>query len=213
MSKIQNKVLTIKTLSENLNQYINQLSLISPKDNRISITELINLKKILSDVNGLITFKTENALIRELASLGIISHEECEKALAEKEEGNPYANGYDVVIEHGNSWIAAEIKCNIPVGEKNFGAAQEKSIIKDIMGLHNPSLKKKAQKYILNSNFSKIEAILNVNGSVAESVDKIIAKVNNNNPKPIAKLYEHETSLNPDIVYVMLIEINELDNE
>lgn len=211
MSKIQNKDLTIKALTKNLYEFINQLSHISTKDDRITITELINLKKILSDVNGLITLKTENALIRKLFSRGIITREECEKALAEKDEGNPYANGYDVVIEHGNSWIAAEIKCNIPVGEKNFGAAQEKSIIKDIMGLHNPFLKKKAQKYILNSNFCKIEAILNVNGSVAESVDKILNKVNM--PKQIAKLYEDGEDLNPDMVYVMLIELNELDNE
>lgn len=212
MSKIRNKDLTIKTLSENLHKYINQLSLNTSKDDSITIAELINLKKVLSDVNGLITLKAENALVKKLAKLGIISREECDKALTEKGEGNPYSNGYDVVIKHGNLWIAAEIKCNIPVGEKKFGAAQEKSIIKDILGLHDPSLKKKGQKKILSSKFIKIVAILNVNDSVAESVDKTIAKVNNSNHKKIAKLYKNGERLNPDIVYVLLIEIDELDN-
>ena len=155
----------IKSIELELNEFLH--GKISKNKNSIlplSISDLISLKKILSDVNGLITKYATLELINEIYNKGLISETVRTNTITTIEDTSAFENGYDIFIEETGILslpysIAAEIKCNIPVGVRRFGATQQKGILKDIQNLFNPTFKKIAT-HKLGKPFFKIMGLL-----------------------------------------------------
>ena len=128
-------------LEEKFNRYWNQALKTNGVDylKRLSIDDLVEMKKAISNINNLITLKVTLGFIDEICRLGIVNHEQAERMRKEVDEQHPNTNGYDV--QDKECRIIAEIKCNIPVGEKSFGAAQKNALKKDLQGLRNGKTK------------------------------------------------------------------------
>ena len=101
---------------------------------KLSNEQLINLKKLLSCINNIITLRTTDAFVVKLFEDRFINLKEKEKILKKVREQHPNTNGYDVRYdgEYEGKKIIAEVKCNIPVNKTSFGAAQEEGILNDI---------------------------------------------------------------------------------
>ena len=167
----------------------------------LTVEKLIDLKLLLADINGIITSETEKAFIQRLLSDGIISKETAEATLEKHDARTPYDNGYDIVID--DPWIAAEIKCNIPVEGDRFGAAQANAIKSDINKLFYPERKLKKQES-LKKDFIKFMVVLRIGSGFDEAVSKIIKASEKQGIK--IELYLPEIELDCDTVYVMIID-------
>lgn len=128
-------------LEEKFNRYWNQALKTNGEDylKRLTINDLVEMKKAISNINNLITLKVTLGFIDEICRLGIVNNEQAERMRKEVDEQHPNTNGFDVQDEECG--IIAEIKCNIPVGEKSFGAAQKNALKKDLQGLRNGKTK------------------------------------------------------------------------
>ena len=97
---------------------------------------------------------------------------------------NPNTNGYDIFIEPYQNYkgIIAEVKCNIPVGKNNYGAAQLAGIQNDINGLKNPQNKtKRPEKMASSDKLYKFMVLFDCrdvigNKDVAQAVQDVIKK-------------------------------------
>ncbi len=114
---------------------------------RFTTNDLVEMKKAISNINNLITLKVTLAFIDEICRLGIIDLEQAGKIREEVDRQHPNTNGFDVCCEKEKEGIdfIAEVKCNIPVGGDEFGAAQMNGIIKDLEGMMGE--KKNHEKY------------------------------------------------------------------
>ena len=128
-------------LEEKFNRYWNQALKTNDVDylKRLTINDLVEMKKAISNINNLITLKVTLGFIDEICRLCIINNEQAERMRKEVDEQHPNTNGFDV--QDKECRIIAEIKCNIPVGEKSFGAAQKNALKKDLQGLRNGKTK------------------------------------------------------------------------
>lgn len=128
-------------LEEKFNRYWNQALKTNDVDylKRLTINDLVEMKKAISNINNLITLKVTLGFIDEICRLGIVNNEQAERMRKEVDEQHPNTNGFDV--QDKECRIIAEIKCNIPVGEKSFGAAQKNALKKDLQGLRNGKTK------------------------------------------------------------------------
>lgn len=128
-------------LDEKFNLFWNQALKTNGVDylKRLSINDLVEMKKAISNINNLITLRVTLSFIDELCRLGIVNNEQAEMMKKEVNEQHPNTNGFDVLDKECR--IIAEIKCNIPVGKKSFGAAQKKALKKDLQGLRNGKTK------------------------------------------------------------------------
>ena len=128
-------------LEEKFNCYWNQALKTNGVDylKRLTINDLVEMKKAISNVNNLITLRVTLSFVDEICRLGIVNNEQAERIKKEVNEQHPNTNGFDV--QDRESRIIAEIKCNIPVGEKSFGAAQKNALKKDLQGLRNGKVK------------------------------------------------------------------------
>ncbi len=128
-------------LEEKFNRYWNQALKTNDVDylKRLTINDLVEMKKAISNINNLITLKITIGFIDEICRLGIVNNEQAERMRKEVDEQHPNTNGFDV--QDKECRIIAEIKCNIPVGEKSFGAAQKNALKKDLQGLRNGKTK------------------------------------------------------------------------
>lgn len=106
---------------------------------RLTINDLVEMKKAISNINNLITLRVTLGFVDEICRLGIVNNEQAERMRKEVDEQHPNTNGFDV--QDKECRIIAEIKCNIPVGEKSFGAAQKNALKKDLQGLRNGKTK------------------------------------------------------------------------
>jgi len=128
-------------LEKRFNRYWNQALKTNDVDylKRLTINDLVEMKKAISNINNLITLKITIGFIDEICRLGIVNNEQAERMRKEVDEQHPNTNGFDV--QDKECRIIAEIKCNIPVGEKSFGAAQKNALKKDLQGLRNGKTK------------------------------------------------------------------------
>lgn len=173
-----------------------------------SISDLIQLKNILSSVNSVITKATEIAFVRRLHQLGIITETVAQDVISEIKLKSSGANGYDVEINTPVG-IAAEIKCNIPVNSDRFGAAQRNAIVKDIKGLSNPELKSKYHNTLSNP-FLKFMVLLQTNE--AELFNDAVKSIQATAGVSTRILSEEDIShLRTDVVYIMIINQEMLD--
>lgn len=122
-------------LEEKFNCYWNQALKTNGVDylKRLTINDLVEMKKAISNINNLITLRVTLSFVDEICRLGIVNNEQAERIKKEVNEQHPNTNGFDV--QDDECKIIAEIKCNIPVGGDEFGAAQRNGIIKDLKGL------------------------------------------------------------------------------
>ena len=128
-------------LEEKFNSYWNKALKTNGEDylKRLTTNDLVEMKKAISNINNLITLRVTLGFIDEICRLGIVNNEQAERMRKEVDEQHPNTNGFDV--QDKECRIIAEIKCNIPVGEKSFGAAQKIALKKDLQGLRNGKTK------------------------------------------------------------------------
>lgn len=123
-------------LEEKFNQFWNQ-ALKTTNENYLkllSIDDLIGLKKAISNINNLMTLKVTLGFVDEICRLGIINSTQANRIKMKVDKQHPNTNGFDVCCKKEDDGIdlIAEVKCNIPVGGDEFGAAQRNGIIKDL---------------------------------------------------------------------------------
>ena len=97
---------------------------------------LIQLKRVLSGVNGLLTFRTTVLALEWLKLHFSIAEEDFIDILASIRSTSAYANGFDIYIPDYK--LVAEVKCYLPINDGEFfGAAQANGILNDAIKLKN----------------------------------------------------------------------------
>ena len=126
-------------LKEKFNRYWNQALKTNGEDylTRLTTEDLVEMKKAISNINNLITLKVTLAFIDVICRLGIIDSAQAKTITEKVDKQHPNTNGFDVCCNKEDDGIdlVAEIKCNIPVGGYEFGAAQMNGIITDLEGM------------------------------------------------------------------------------
>lgn len=169
MKKIKtDNVSKIEKFKKGVNDVINDILDNSLDSSRIDLfanidnNKFIELKKAVSDINNITTLITTNAFFKKLKDDGFIKSDDQHKRMFDFFNGsNANSNGFD--IEYPNKikgkeieWlpensnddikILAEVKCNIPINEGEFGKQQNEGIIKDILHLYYGKTKSKLTK-------------------------------------------------------------------
>ena len=169
----------------------------------LTFKTLINLKKVLSNINNLITFKTSVAFVDFLCEINKIESEIASNVIKEINKTNANTNGYDIVCKNGSFPFIAEVKCNIPCGKKGekYGAAQIASIKTDLEGLRNG--KKKTLELNLKEYF-RFMVVLE-----CEGIDKAIEGLECED----VKIWNDKLEINKDNIYIVPINLenNEVD--
>jgi hypothetical protein len=185
-----------EALKKQFNDFFKQFG-IEDLYSQLSNEQLINLKKLLSCINNIITLRTTDAFVEKLFEDKFITQEEKEKILVKVREQHANTNGYDVRYngEYGNKKIIAEVKCNIPVNKSSFGAAQEEGILDDI---HHLLIGKKKEKIDNIASYYKFMVILKWE-NIDICVDKIIKRTEH------VKLYMNPSELDTENVFVVIV--------
>ena len=169
----------------------------------LTFKTLINLKKVLSNINNLITLKTSVAFVDFLCEINKIESEIASNVIKEINKTNANTNGYDIVCKNGSFPFIAEVKCNIPCGKKGekYGAAQIASIKTDLEGLRNG--KKKTLELNLKEYF-RFMVVLECDG-----IDKAIEGLECED----VKIWNDKLEINKDNIYNVPINLenNEVD--
>ena len=156
-------------IQEKFNHFWNQ-ALKTKNENylsKLTNEDLIGLKKAIANTNNLLTLKVTLGFIDRLHSMGIIDSNQADRIKRNVDGQHPNTIGFDV--QDTESGIIAEVKCNIPVGEKSFGAAQKNALKKDLQGLRNG----KAKGGIVNTDdYYKFMVVLDVDG-VRDAMKKL----------------------------------------
>lgn len=163
------------TLKNSFNKFLNRILRTHGQDYyaKLSLSDFIELKKVISTVNNIITLQTTERFIEYLEQQGIITRNECDEMHKSVDATSANANGYDIQYRgRGGRGILAEVKCNIPVGEHCFGAAQINGIRKDITGLLEGKLKSGIHD---TSEYLKFMVLLNTGENIETAMNRIIA--------------------------------------
>ena len=179
---------------------------------RLKPAGLVEMKKVFSGINGIVTILTEATFIRLLEDNGIITKSQRDEMISHIRETSPYTNGYD--IRDDNAKIIAEVKCNFPVDTIKFGPAQINALIKDINGLHNPKLKTKEHKP-LPEGAHKFLVLLcedkNSDNFNAAVEDLIRHAMNEIAGVKLEILNVPPQVLSSDTIYIVKVSVDELD--
>ena len=131
-------------LEEKFNLFWNKALKTNGEDylSRLTNNDLVEMKKAISKINNLITLRVTLAFIDKLCRRGIINSKQADNIKKDVQRAHPNTNGFDVRYPNPNRKdeydglnLIAEVKCNIPVGETSFGAAQKNALKKDLQGL------------------------------------------------------------------------------
>lgn len=168
---------------------------------QLTLKEFVNLKKAITNINNIITMLVTESFVKTLHKDGVISTPQQSEMLEQLFETHANTNGFDVEYSAGQMKIVAEVKCNIPVNENSFGAAQEKSIMEDVDHLFHSKKKsdltpKAIQEYYKFMVFLDVE-------NVRVAAQKLIQKLTKKGYQ-IAE-YTPKTKLQKDIVYFIYI--------
>ena len=126
------------------------------------------LKELLNGISNLATRIVSKEFIDWLEKADMLPADEAGTAKKEIDETSANSNGYDIVLPKG---IVAEVKCMIPLEDKNYGAQQQESIKNDLEGLLAPSPKKKSSAQLEKANIQwndciKFMVLLNKNNAI-----------------------------------------------
>lgn len=161
----------------------------------LTMTNLIDLKKAVSNINNIITLRTTLGFIDYLWKMRLITNVDMNQMKTSVLSTNVNSNGYDI----DNCGIVAEIKCNIPVNTSSYGAAQEQSIKEDLDGLYYGKSTTKTDP----NNCYKFMVLLDVNG-VRASMQKLISKLSYKN---VIEEFGGNTKLSKDKIYIVYLKL------
>ena len=168
---------------------------------QLTLKEFVNLKKAITNINNIITMLVTESFVKTLHKDGVISTPQQSKMLEQLFETHANTNGFDVEYSAGQMKIVAEVKCNIPVNETSFGAAQEKSIMEDVDHLFHSKKKSDLTSEDIQ-DYYKFMVFLDVE-NVRISTQKLIRKLTKKGLNVTE--YTPKTKLQKDIVYFIYI--------
>ena len=168
---------------------------------KLTLKEFVNLKKAITNINNIITMLVTESFVTTLYDDGVISTPQQSKMLEQLFETHANTNGFDVEYSAGQKKIVAEVKCNIPVNETSFGAAQENSIMEDVDHLFHSKKKSDLTSEDIQ-DFYKFMVFLDVE-NVRVSTQKLIRKLTKKGLNVTE--YTPKTKLQKDIVYFIYI--------
>lgn len=183
------------------NQTVDYYGLLTPD-------QLIGLKKVLGDVNNIITMRTTIAFAEELRVKKIIDKKQHDEILQLIDSTNPNSPGFDVNYAD----IIAEVKCNIPADGDKFGQAQKDGIVNDIHNLiHGKG------KINDTSTYYKFFVLLDDDNHVRKAMKNLMNSIKWNNvflqaTKITVKEFKHVTigSYSKSCIYIVYIPINSI---
>ena len=180
-----------------------QEALNSNKDyySKLTLKEFVHLKKAITNINNIITMLVTESFVKTLHKDGVISTSQQSEMLEQLFETHANTNGFDVEHSAGQMKIVAEVKCNIPVNETSFGAAQENSIMEDVDHLFHSKKKSDLTSEDIQ-DFYKFMVFLDVE-NVRVSTQKLIRKLTKKGLNVTE--YTPKTKLQKDIVYFIYI--------
>lgn len=194
---------------ENLFDYLYSFSAKPSYQRRnLELSDMIDFKTVLSDVNNIITLLMTREFVR---LLGGDTH---------SVDNNPNANGYDLVYQSEKyQMVIAEVKSTIPcLKNKLFGPKQIDGIIKDIEGLKEKKNKSQlkndkefeaAVKVMILLDREDVRNAINDLKKKKEKLPEIIIETIDNNE--FIKLYKSKKLLTNQI-YVVFVSINNNNN-
>ena len=168
---------------------------------QLSVEEMIDLKKVISCINNIITLRATKAFVEKLYDDCFITAAEKDNIIVDVNGVHANTNGFDVQYKSDiGKNIIAEVKCNIPVDKTSFGPAQKDGIVKDIKNLLEG--KKKADITDISAYY-KFMVILDCSENVRGCMQKII------NAQGRVKIYDSPNSLDKDNVFVVYVKLNQ----
>lgn len=168
---------------------------------KLTLKEFVHLKKAITNINNIITMLVTESFIKTLHKDGVISTPQQSEMLEQLFETHANTNGFDVEYSAGQMRIVAEVKCNIPVNETSFGAAQENSIMEDVDHLFHSKKKSDLTSEDIQ-DYYKFMVFLDVE-NVRVSTQKLIRKLTKKGLNVTE--YTPKTKLQKDIVYFIYI--------
>jgi len=174
---------------------------------QLSSDQILQLKRVLSNIHNLLTLETTVAFVNRLKADGILSQEQAEKVLGAVNAQHTNANGFDVLCEEPR--LIAEVKCMLPCEGKNkdrFGAAQRAGLWKDLTALCNGKGKGKGKADKVDvTKCAKYIVVLSAQ-NVKTAMDDVMARWNQT-PSSL-KIKEYDKSLDPGSIQVVYITLN-----
>ena len=174
---------------------------------KLTLKEFVNLKKAITNINNIITMLVTESFVKTLHKDGVISTPQQSEMLEQLFETHANTNGFDVEYSAGQMKIVAEVKCNIPVNETSFGAAQENSIMEDVDHLFHSKKKSDLTSEDIQ-DYYKFMVFLDVK-NVRISTQKLIRKLTKKGLNVTE--YTPKTKLQKDIVYFIYISTENKD--
>ena len=168
---------------------------------KLTLKEFVHLKKAITNINNIITMLVTESFVQTLHKDGVISTPQQSEMLEQLFETHANTNGFDVEYSAGQMKIVAEVKCNIPVNETSFGAAQENSIMEDVDHLFHSKKKSDLTSEDIQ-DYYKFMVFLDVE-NVRVSTQKLIRKLTKKGLNVTE--YTPKTKLQKDIVYFIYI--------
>lgn len=174
---------------------------------KLTLKEFVHLKKAITNINNIITMLVTESFVKTLHKDGVISTPQQSEMLEQLFETHANTNGFDVEYSAGQKKIVAEVKCNIPVNENSFGAAQENSIMEDVDHLFHSKKKSDLTSEDIQ-DYYKFMVFLDVE-NVRVSTQKLIRKLTKKGLNVTE--YTPKTKLQKDIVYFIYISTENKD--
>ena len=168
---------------------------------KLTLKEFVDLKKAVANINNIITMLVTESFVHTLHKDSVISTSQQSEMLKQLFETHANTNGFDVEYSDKQMKIVAEVKCNIPVNETSFGAAQENSIMDDVDHLFHSKKKSDLTPKVIQEYY-KFMVFLDVE-NVHVAAQKLIQKLTKKGYQ-IAE-YTPKTKLQKDIVYFIYI--------
>ena len=167
---------------------------------KLTLKEFVMLKKAITNINNIVTMLVTEEFIRTLQKDGVISSQQKDEMLKQLLATHANTNGFDVEYNKEVK-IVAEVKCNIPVKENSFGAAQESGIMDDVKHLFDSKKKSDLSKKAIKDYYKFMVFLEEKN--VRDSARKLINKLTDKGSQ--VEEYSPKTTLQKDTVYFIYI--------
>ena len=190
-------------LEQQFNDFFRESLNVAEAYQQLSSDQILQLKRVLSNIHNLLTLETTVAFVNLLKADGLLSQEQAEKVLGAVNAQHANANGFDVLCEEPR--LIAEVKCMLPCEGKNkdrFGAAQRAGLWKDLTALSKG--KEKADDVDV-TKCAKYMVVLSA-PNVKTAMDDVMARWNQT-PSSL-KIKEYDKSLDPNSIQVVYITLD-----
>jgi hypothetical protein len=193
---------------------INNIKRIENNYSLLNLSDIINLKKALSGINNIATYKVTIASLDWACKYFNISENVKQDCLKKINETSPNANGFDIIIHDKNKQILIEVKAIIPINNgKKYVAMQKASILNDAIKLLYGKKSLKDTK-----DYYKIITVLEIPDVTDNAIKDILKEVNSKSIDPnrikrnevvskLLKIPQQIKNLSKDRVYIVPIKI------